>query len=168
MRTNPKVKGVAAACVLLIMVGCSVLPELPVGRPINSPPPATAIELEVFDRINEYRRSVNDPPLALEATLVSLAREHSEAMAAGSRPFGHDGFEQRSAIARTALRVTTMSENVAMNNFSPAEVAHEVVEGWIGSPGHLRNLRGAYELTGIGVARSVTGDYFVTQLYAAR
>lgn len=154
---------------ILVFAGaCAGLPQVPAGPPPASAPPPTAIELEIFDRINEYRRSVNDPPLALETTLVTLARRHSEAMARGAREFGHDGFEARSAEAQAALRVTTMSENVAMNNYSPAEVAREVVEGWIGSPGHLGNLRGAYELTGIGVARSPAGDYFVTQLYAAR
>ena len=125
------------------------------------------MELEVHERVNEYRLEQNDRPLALDPLLSRLAREHSEAMAAGRRPFGHDGFDARASAARMSA-VRLLAENVATNNYSAAAVAENAVEGWIGSPGHLRNMRGAFELSGVGIARAADGYYFITQLYGAR
>ncbi len=40
------------------------------------------------------------------------------------------------------------------------------MSGWLRSPGHRENIEGAYDLTGIGVARSRQGVYYFTQLFA--
>ncbi|CAL1157815.1 unnamed protein product [Cladocopium goreaui] len=41
-----------------------------------------------------------------------------------------------------------------------------ISEGWIKSPGHRKNLEGAFDLCGIGVAQASTGEFFFTQLFA--
>lgn len=43
--------------------------------------------------------------------------------------------------------------------------ATTAVRGWLKSPGHLRNIRGDYTLTGIGVAVNNKGEIFFTQVF---
>ena len=56
-------------------------------------------------------------------------------------------------------------ENLAMNS-GVYDVAKCAVDGWINSPGHRKNLLGAFDVCGIGVARSGTGQFYLTQLLA--
>jgi uncharacterized protein YkwD len=121
----------------------------------------------VHDRVNARRQSLGLPALTWHSTVAQLAADHSARMANGSRPFGHDGFEERIASAAATLTVSSASENVATNNYPVDRVAQQVVDGWISSSGHRRNLEGDFQLTGVGVARSPAGDYFVTQIYLA-
>jgi uncharacterized protein YkwD len=142
-------------------VGCASLEELiPVGP--------TSFEGEIHERVNRHRIASGLPPLTSDPRLDAIARAHSESMAQGRRPFGHDGFDDRVAAARTTVGVNRMAENVAWNDFPRADAPRRVVEGWLGSPGHRRNIdERAFTLTGIGVASS-GGRWYVTQLYAAR
>jgi uncharacterized protein YkwD len=43
--------------------------------------------------------------------------------------------------------------------------AKEVVEGWLNSPGHKRNIEGDFTLTGIGVAKNNKGIIYYTQIF---
>jgi len=124
----------------------------------------TDIEREVFERINDYRRSQGLPPLAHSDRLAEVARRHSADMAAGHVPFGHTGFHERAA-GLDGYR--SISENVAFNNYPDTGSAQRAVEGWISSPEHHKSIVGAYEVTGIGVARGPRGRIFYTQLFAA-
>lgn len=58
-----------------------------------------------------------------------------------------------------------MLRNLAYNG-GVADTARVAVEGWIKSPGHRKNLLGAFDLCGIGVAQSSGGEFFFTQLFA--
>jgi uncharacterized protein YkwD len=44
--------------------------------------------------------------------------------------------------------------------------AREVVNGWLKSPGHKKNIEGNFVLTGIGYARSKKGDIYFTQIFS--
>jgi uncharacterized protein YkwD len=43
--------------------------------------------------------------------------------------------------------------------------AREVVDGWLHSPGHRRNIEGDFKLTGIGLAFGHNGNIFFTQIF---
>ncbi len=43
--------------------------------------------------------------------------------------------------------------------------AREVVDGWLHSPGHRRNIMGDFRLTGIGVAEAANGMIYFTQIF---
>jgi uncharacterized protein YkwD len=49
-----------------------------------------------------------------------------------------------------------------------ANPASEVVEGWLHSPEPLKNIKGDFELTGIGVAKKEKGRYYFTQILLKR
>ena len=121
-----------------------------------------ALEKSVFDDINRYRVSHKLPKLILNAHITQQARIHSQNMANGKVPFSHQGVEQR--VSAIPIRYKSASENVAVNQ-GYNNPASQAVAGWLESPGHLQNIRGNYDLTGIGVATNQQGEVYLTQIF---
>ena len=83
-------------------------------------------------------------------------------MASHAVPFGHTGFNRRIAHLYHAIdNANAGAENVAYN-YKTAKI---VVDGWIHSPGHRKNIVGRYNLTGIGIVRDKAGKLYYTQLF---
>ncbi|MBD1882218.1 CAP domain-containing protein [Coleofasciculus sp. FACHB-T130] len=137
-----------------------------------SPTPSSSsnfltLEEYTHELINQYRKSQNLPPLTLDPRISKEARAHSQAMANGAVPFSHNGFEQRAKAIGKSISYGGASENVAYNQgFS--DPAKQAVEGWLKSPGHLKNIQGQYDLTGVGVAKNAKGEYYLTQIFIKR
>ena len=122
----------------------------------------TELEKAIFDKINQYRVSKNMPRLKLDAKISKQARIHSQNMAKHQVPFSHNGFAKR--VNTISISYKSASENVAFNSGYDDPVA-EAVKGWINSPGHLKNIKGKYNLTGVGVAVNSECEYFITQIF---
>lgn len=122
---------------------------------------------KVHDQINAYRRSKGLEPLALDPFLTTVASEHSRNMAEGKAEFGHEGFEGRARAIREQVTYSGVAENVGMNMGKP-DPESAVVEGWINSPEHLKNIRGEFDLTGIGKAKREDGRIYYTQIFLKR
>ncbi|BAZ47575.1 allergen V5/Tpx-1 family protein [Nostoc sp. NIES-4103] len=122
----------------------------------------TALEKSVFEQINRYRVSKKLPKLKLNANITRQARIHSQNMARGKAPFSHKGFEQR--VAAISLRYNSAAENLAFNQ-GYSNPANQAITGWLESPGHLKNIKGNYNLTGIGVAANKQGEVYLTQIF---
>jgi uncharacterized protein YkwD len=45
--------------------------------------------------------------------------------------------------------------------------AREVVDNWLKSPMHKKNIEGAFNLTGIGVAADKKGTLYFTQIFVS-
>ncbi|MEW5860102.1 MAG: CAP domain-containing protein [Cyanobacteriota bacterium] len=162
--------------------GCDLIPspssdkvpparETPSATPTSKPSSSTstfaALEEYTHELINQYRKSQNLPPLTLDPRISKEARSHSQAMANGAVPFSHNGFEQRAKAIDKSISYSGASENVAYNQgFS--DPAKQAVEGWLKSPGHLKNIQGQYDLTGVGVAKNAKGEYYLTQIFIKR
>jgi uncharacterized protein YkwD len=138
------------------------------AEPRAEPAPTTAIaalERDAHARVNAYRRGRSLPALAWDEHLAAIARRHSEAMARGRRPFGHEGFTERAKAAAAIAPFASMAENVGRNTYRESEAARVAAEGWVGSSGHRHNIEGRFDRTGIGVARSASGAWYFTQLF---
>lgn len=122
----------------------------------------TDLERSIFDQINRYRVSKGLRRLSLNAKISQQARIHSRNMAIGKVPFSHQGFRRR--VTAIPIRYRSAAENVAYN-LGYSDPASEAVTGWLHSPGHLANLKGNYNLTGIGVATNSKGEVFLTQIF---
>ncbi|MEB3181224.1 MAG: CAP domain-containing protein, partial [Nostocaceae cyanobacterium] len=122
------------------------------------------LEQAVFSQINQHRQSKGLAPLTLNATVSNQARQHSQNMAGGKVPFGHDGFEQRITTIRKEITVVSAGENVAFNR-GASDPVKQAVTGWLNSPGHRRNIEGNFNLTGIGVSRNSKGEIYFTQIF---
>lgn len=88
-------------------------------------------------------------------------------MASKVCPFGHQGFDQRAKDMQKKANLSAFGENVAYNyNYDdPVQVS---IEGWMESPGHKKNILGDFEETGVGIAISEDGKFYITQLFAKR
>jgi len=128
--------------------------------------PAVSEEKCIAD-INRVRQEHGLQPLKGWTQLSACAREHSQNMAAGKCPFGHDGFKQRADQMQTQATLSSFAENVAYSHKydDPVQIA---VDGWMKSPGHKKNILGDFEETGVGVAVDKEGKFYITQLFAKR
>jgi uncharacterized protein YkwD len=121
-----------------------------------------AISREILFYVNEFRRSKGLPALEANSFISSVALGHSRDMLTGKSPFGHDGFRQRiDRISGRLGKLHVAAENVASGPMD----AREVVDGWLHSPGHRRNIMGDFRLTGIGVAEKANGMIYFTQIF---
>jgi len=124
--------------------------------------PYASMSAEILRYVNEYRQSKRLPPLQANSFISSVAFDHSRDMLSGKTPFGHEGFHDRIDRIRKRLgAIHVAAENVASGPMS----AREVVDGWLHSPGHRRNIEGDFKLTGIGLAYGRRGMIYFTQIF---
>jgi uncharacterized protein YkwD len=148
----------AGIAVLLIIAGCG-------ENPVSSE--HTSLELRVHELINHHRQSKGLPALTLDARISEQARDHSFKMANGTRPFDHDGFNDRVTAINQIIPLDSAGENVAFN-LGAADPAATAVEGWLNSPGHLANIEGGFDMTGIGVVQDNGGRFLFTQIFVKK
>lgn len=147
--------------VLLTACGGSSSPTAP---PEPSP---VEVEYQSADAVNTSRQSNGLETLRPEqASLLQVAREHSEAMRVGGF-LGHvdpDGRGLGERLRDAGISFALAGENVARiaDPRDPAGVAHS---GFMQSPEHRQNiLNEGFELVAVGVVRS--GDTFwFTQIF---
>lgn len=121
------------------------------------------ISRQALDGTNRYRASKGLAPCRWHDGIARIAAEHARQMASGEAPFSHDGFHAR--VQAFPISHRSAAENLALNQ-GVSDVAQAAVDGWIKSPGHEKNLRGAFNFCGIGTARSANGTFYLTQLFA--
>lgn len=124
-----------------------------------------ALERQVHDLVNAHRQAIGLSPLAYNEEIASVARRHSQDMATGRAGVGHQGVEERRNDLVHVISFKEFAENVGGNSYASSRTAHEAIEGWLKSPGHRRNIEGDFNLTGVGIAQSATGLYFLTQIF---
>jgi uncharacterized protein YkwD len=134
-------------------------------------PASAAVELPrtlehaTFDLINQYREGEGLPRLRWDAGIADIARLHSRDMATGEVAFGHGGFRDRMSELRGMFAgMRGGGENVFYTDAVPG-VARAAVQAWLHSPPHLHNIRGDYQLSGLGLWRRSDGAYFFTQIF---
>ena len=116
----------------------------------------------ILDYINQYRTSIGLPALQMISEASDQATKHSVEMANHTTAFGHDGYDERiNNIVKKIGFVHASAENVAYGKLT----AKEVVDLWLNSPGHKKNIEGNYALTGIGIARDADGVFYYTQIF---
>jgi len=152
---------------LLLVTFFAVLEASACSRPVTGGRDSTEavsgnMEEQILYYTNKFRKSKGLAPLKLEDNISQQARRHSRDMASGSTGFGHEGFEERvSVISKKMGTVASAAENVAYGSLD----AEGVVNGWIKSPGHRRNMLGNYNLIGIGTAKGKGKITFFTQVF---
>jgi uncharacterized protein YkwD len=120
------------------------------------------LQQSVLDYVNLYRKTKNLAPLKMMPLVTAEALKHSKNMADGRVDFGHAGFDGRADRLMSQIELSNaIAENVAYGKFS----AQEVVNRWIQSPGHRKNIEGKFTLTGVGIIRRADGYLFFTQIF---
>ncbi|MCX5195546.1 CAP domain-containing protein [Streptomyces sp. NBC_00249] len=119
----------------------------------------------VLALVNQERAAAGCPALTVNAKLTKAAQDHSADMAAHANMShtGSDGSDPGQRITRAGYEWRTYGENVAYGYSSP----EKVMEGWMNSPGHKRNILDcSYKEIGIGLAQP--GQYWTQDFGAAR
>lgn len=110
-----------------------------------------AVREAVLGRSNQERREHGGAPLAAAPLLDRAAQAYAEEMLARAfydhrSPEGETAWER---VRDTGYRARRVGENIAKGIFSPVEV----VERWLASTGHRRNiLSPAFRQMGVGLA----------------
>ena len=129
---------------------------------------------EILQLINQARkqgRNCGDTffpsvaPLTWNSQLYQAALGHSEDMA-NNDYFNHTGLDGRSAgqrITDAGYTWNSWSENIAAGYFS----AQSVMDGWLSSPGHCRNIMSS-KVSNVATAKATGGSYGIywTQVFA--
>ena len=124
-----------------------------------------SLEHQTFDLINQYRQREGMSKLAWDPAIANIARMHSRDMATGEVGFGHGGFDGRMETLRGMFAgMRGGGENVFYTDARPG-VAAAAVAAWLQSPPHLHNIRGDYQLSGLGLWKRNDGAYFFTQIF---
>jgi uncharacterized protein YkwD len=156
LMTHPLFRAVLTISLAAFASGSAVHAE-PVPTPV-----ATTRDDAILLLVNAHRARIGKPGLQTNQLIWEQANGHSCNMASGAVSFGHDGFEARVAIIRTALGTAgSAAENVAMGHRSP----EEVVSGWLSSPGHRANIESHATRTGISSVSSGSGVWYYTQVF---
>lgn len=147
----------------------------PEPEPELEPEPSSfeeRVEQRIHAEINAYRSGEGLGDLEYHDDLASVARDHSEDMAARDY-FDHDspdGQGPGDRLDAAGVDCRAWAENIAWESSGSVSdedadsIADSTVEGWLDSSGHRRNIRGDYEVEGIGVA--VTGrEVYLTQMF---
>ena len=154
------IKGWCAVVLLLLAAGCSA-PHQQIAPRTDE---LRQMERRTHDLINEYRASHGLKRLLWSDVIRDRALKHSERMASNRVHFSHTGFEDRTKEIATRIQLRASSENIGVN-WGYKDPVTIFVDGWIKSPGHLENIVGQYDLTGVGIAKSQDGSYYATQIF---
>ncbi|MEU5535512.1 CAP domain-containing protein [Streptomyces sp. NPDC020362] len=119
---------------------------------------------EVVALTNTERARAGLPPLTADPLLATAAQAHCADMAARDF-YAHtspDGSEPWDRAAAAGSRRSTIGENIACGQRSPAEV----VDGWMNSPGHRANiLKPEFTHLGVGFTGGGRAGTYWAQLF---
>lgn len=118
----------------------------------------------MFRAVNRYRDSIGLNRLQWSDPAAGQARLHSRNMAAGRVPLGHSGADRRTVEIGKVIRWASISENVAYST-RRSDMISFLLDRWLESSGHRKNIEGEFDLSGIGAAVSDDGRYFFTQIF---
>lgn len=106
-------------------------------------------------RHNEARAGEKLRTLQVSRKLQEAAQKHAEDMAERSEMThkGEDGSTPAERIKAEGYRYRRVGENIAYGQFS----IKKVMEGWLDSPPHKKNILGSFSQIGVGYAKGKGG-----------
>ena len=142
----------------------------PSGQPAPPPAPISGpggggrrLVEQMVDIVNDHRRAARCPPLVWMQTVANAAQGHSEDMARRNY-FNHEspeGLGPADRLRAHGVTFRSMGENIALHPGAP----RDVLEQWLNSPGHRRNLdQCSYTHHGIGFRDGLWTHLFITPL----
>ncbi len=118
------------------------------------------VSSQILQLTNEYRASKNLVSLKINDVADQLALDHTLYMIS-KKVISHDGLNDRGKALVEKVKAMGYGENVA--SFYPD--AQSVVDAWIKSDDHRKNLEGNFTHIGISSVKDENGKYYYTQLF---
>jgi uncharacterized protein YkwD len=146
---------------------------VPMSTSVSVAPSDGSLAGTVNAQVNSYRSARGESALPRHPGLDRLAQQHSEFMRQNRGKFGssdltHYGFEERALMAQRTMSMSNVGENIATCSRTGKDAAASVlVNAWKNSSSHDKNMRGHWDVTGVGVVVDSDGTVFATQLFAS-
>ncbi|MDI9818671.1 MULTISPECIES: CAP domain-containing protein [unclassified Legionella] len=154
-------KKITSLITSIILTFLLSLPSFATIAPL-SPEKERQFQKMVLDEVNHYRASKGLNNLALNEDISKEARQHSLDMAEKNMKFGHQDFDKRVTHIKASIPdFAGGAENIACFKLPPKQV----VQKWLTSRGHRRNIEGRYNLTGVGIVQDAKGWIYYTQIF---
>ncbi|QLE01316.1 CAP domain-containing protein [Galbibacter sp. BG1] len=118
------------------------------------------VEQDVHTIVNAFRIKEGLEALAFSEEAYSYAEEQTQFMI-NTGSFKHNNFNERASSLAQLVDAQAVAENIA-KDYSTAE---EAVNGWVTSPGHLKNIMGNFTHTSVSVANDKNGKLYYTQIF---
>jgi uncharacterized protein YkwD len=164
----------AASAVPFLVTGCAIPMAAPAAvsasaSAAGAPTPYAAAEGRIFDLINNERARRGLRPLLYNAQLDRMAKIQATNMA----------HFQKMAHVLPGAQLPTLGDRARYVGYGYGEIAENValgfpsaesvVQGWMNSSGHRRNILNSGVLeTGIGIARSSSGGIYYAEVFGRR
>jgi uncharacterized protein YkwD len=155
----------------IVIIQCEreKMPDSPVipGATITDPEPNANetgnLERELYNLVNQYREANQLNQLNWSNTISKQCRYHSNDIASGRIPFGHDGKEARLEKIRNTFPNAVGAELIYQQN-SGYQFYQKAIDHWKNDQNRNQILVGNYQRMGIGIAKSENGNYVVTMI----
>ncbi len=121
------------------------------------------IESEILTAVNNYRKSKGLSELQRVDDITVQAEDHTFYMVE-KNVVNHDNFILRYNALVQEIGAKSVSENIAYG-YGTAE---GVVQAWIDSEGHKKNIEGDFSHFGIAVERDANGKNYFTNIFVKR
>ena len=122
-----------------------------------------AVRQNLLSRVNEARRAAGAPELVLNDALCGAAQLRAEELVehySHTRPDGRSCFTVLAEVGLESYRA--VGENIAMGQLT----SDEVMDGWMGSEGHRKNIENA-QFTSLGVGYVAESNTWVQLFWTA-
>ncbi|MBQ0734063.1 CAP domain-containing protein [Aquimarina celericrescens] len=151
------------ACIAFFSVSCStknVDDELNYTDKEFFIPEVKSIEIEILERINDYRISLGLNSLQSSSVIKSQAYSHTVYMIEQNN-MSHDYFHVRKNYLVNNAGASKVAENVGYGYSSAASV----VDAWLKSDGHRRTIEGDFTNFDISVEQNSEGVLYFTNIF---
>lgn len=119
------------------------------------------LEQQLLTLINQHRQAKGLPALKQHLEVQKEAKRHCEHMKLGIVKLGHEGFEHRANRLMRETGAQAVAENIAEGNNDLQTILQE----WLNSDAHRKNIEGDFDQTGIAVEQNKKGDWIYLQLF---
>ncbi len=154
----------AIAVFLIVLASCSNNDNVEQMNDDDTTTSSTPnIEAEILRLINNHRTNKNLTKLEISSIIKKQTDDHTNYMIAKGQ-ISHDDFKKRSDYLKQNDNAKVMAENVATGYPTPKAV----VEGWLKSDGHRKNIEGNYTHFNVTAKQNNSGAWFYTNIFTRK
>ena len=121
---------------------------------------AVTIEAQILELLNIHREGIGKSVLSSNSLAATLAKDHTLFMIDQGK-LSHENSDERFERLFSEENANKVGENVAYKY----KTADEVMEAWLNSDGHKKNIEGDFTHVGISAIKNDSGQYYFTQVF---
>lgn len=150
----------------LVLTSCSSNNEIELAEnntEVTTTISEKTIEADILSRINDYRVSNGYSSLYKLQSIKTQTNKHTNYMI-DKNEISHDFFYQRKQYLTSNANAIGVGENVAYG-YSSAE---SVVNAWIRSEGHKKNIEGDFTHFDVSAEKNADGKWYFTNIFVKK